>query len=718
MDAQLIELLGQYVSQCTKQHKEALADVLMLPTSSLECIENLGFCLSTNRWVFPELDPRGQVCTLLFRDRSGRKIALSRKPRGIVVPKTLDDDLRTNKVLLIVEGASDVIACHAVGLAAIGRPSNCHGAAAIAEYLKPRSERFPIFVVGENDQKSDGSWPGKTGAIKTAQHLKKMLSHEEALGWSVYWVLPDERFKDMREWIVHERRNGSPNDALQNIRNHIETNKVEVELARENAIPRTRKNLAVELFSLVDMSRVWQDEHGATYYQLKNSSIPVTSQSFELHLIGLFHQSDEAHRLPSSEAVKTAIKGVVAKASETRSILKRCQTFIRAASLGKKTFIQVGDQEDTILSIDESGWQIEENVPVKFIQAPRMLPLSEPAFDREIEIKLSYIFNFACDEQERLLLDWLTGVLMGRGPFPVLLLTGEQGTGKSTAARMLKDLVDPTAAPLRGEPENQRDLMIYAEQNYCLCFDNLSFIPNWLSDCLCRISTGGGFATRQLYTDSEEKVFNSMRPVIINSINDIVVRPDLLERCIVIEFKPIPDNRRRTESKMWRDFEEAKPLLLGRLFDRIRTIYRNIDQVERMHLRLPRMADYVSSMIAAGMDEGEEPETTISRYIKHREHIEQINLESDDVANAIVNLLEENPYWEGSSHKLFNDLRMRVNDAVLRSRNWPETPKTLTWRLKNLSPILRRNGIEYVVVKDEISHRNTYRLYKKSATSF
>ncbi|GIW83229.1 MAG: hypothetical protein KatS3mg105_5036 [Gemmatales bacterium] len=82
MDHELIGLLGRYVSQCTKQHKEALADSLMLPTSSIECIENLGFCLNTNRWVFPELDSRGETCTLLFRDRSGRKIALSGKPRG------------------------------------------------------------------------------------------------------------------------------------------------------------------------------------------------------------------------------------------------------------------------------------------------------------------------------------------------------------------------------------------------------------------------------------------------------------------------------------------------------------------------------------------------------------------------------------------------------------------------------------------------------------
>ncbi|GIW83228.1 MAG: ATP-binding protein [Gemmatales bacterium] len=608
-----------------------------------------------------------------------------------------------------------MIACHSVGIAAIGRPSNASGAATIAGYLKNRPERFPIVVLGENDKKSDDIWPGKSGAIKVAQQLKQMLCEDEALGWSVFWALPDERFKDVREWVVHERRNFAAPDVLANILNHVEANKTEVELRKKARAEKTKQNLASELFSLVDLSRVWQDQHGTAYYQLKNSSIPVQSQAFEFHLIARFHQLDESRRLPGSEAIKTAIRGVIAVARDSRSVIKKCSTYIRSASLGRKTYIQVGDNEDTILSIDSDGWQIEEKVPVKFIQTPRMLPLAEPAFDREIEVPLHYIFNFASEDQEHLLLDWLTGVLMGRGPFPVLLLTGEQGTGKSTAARMLKELVDPTAAPLRGEPENQRDLMIYAEQNYCLCFDNLSFIPSWLSDCLCRISTGGGFATRQLYTDSEEKVFDSMRPIIINSINDIVVRPDLLERCIVVEFKPIPDNRRRTEARMWQDFEEAKPLILGKLFDRIKSIYQNLDRVERMALKLPRMADYVSAMIAAGMGEGKEPSEIIARYLSHREQVEQINLESDDVANAIANLLEEVPYWEGSSHKLFNDLRMRVSESVLRSRNWPDTPRTLTWRLKNLSPILRRNGIEYVSVKDEISHRNTYKLFKKTS---
>ena len=111
-----------------------------------------------------------------------------------------------------------------------------------------------------------------------------------------------------------------------------------------------------------------------------------------------------------------------------------------------------------------------------------------------------------------LLAAWLVAAFRPHGPYPILVLHGEQGSAKSTTARVLRALLDPNTAPLRGEPRDLRDVMIAASNGWIISFDNLSRIPHWLSDALCRLATGGGFSTRELYTDSEEVLFDAQRP--------------------------------------------------------------------------------------------------------------------------------------------------------------------------------------------------------------
>lgn len=136
---------------------------------------------------------------------------------------------------------------------------------------------------------------------------------------------------------------------------------------------------------------------------------------------------------------------------------------------------------------------------------------------------------------------WLLSALGPPGPYPALVLVGEQGTAKSMAARLLRSLVDPNSAPLRSLPREERDLFVAANNGWTICFDNVSKMPDWLSDALCRLATGGGFAVRELYSDSNEVLFNAQRPVILNGIDDVAGRPDLLDRAMVLALQPIPE---------------------------------------------------------------------------------------------------------------------------------------------------------------------------------
>ncbi len=138
-----------------------------------------------------------------------------------------------------------------------------------------------------------------------------------------------------------------------------------------------------------------------------------------------------------------------------------------------------------------------------------------------------------------LVVAWLLGALRAGGPFPLLAISGEQGSAKTVLSKMLRALIDPSVAPVRALPREDRELFIAANNGHVLAFDNLTSLSPWLSDTLCRLTSGGAFAVRQLYTDQDEVLFAAARPVILNGIEDVITRPDLADRAIMLTLGPI-----------------------------------------------------------------------------------------------------------------------------------------------------------------------------------
>jgi hypothetical protein len=165
-------------------------------------------------------------------------------------------------------------------------------------------------------------------------------------------------------------------------------------------------------------------------------------------------------------------------------------------------------------------------------------------------------------------------------PIPLLAISGEQGSAKTVLSKLLRALIDPNTAPVRSLAREERELMIAANNGYLLAFDNLSGLPVWLSDSLCRLATGGSFAVRQLYTDDEEVLFQAARPILLNGIEDIVSRADLGDRAIFLTLAPIGEAQRRAESELWRQFENARPRILGALLDAVAHGLRVLDRVQ------------------------------------------------------------------------------------------------------------------------------------------
>jgi hypothetical protein len=288
---------------------------------------------------------------------------------------------------------------------------------------------------------------------------------------------------------------------------------------------------------------------------------PLRAKGFRRWLTRRFFESTGG--APNSEAMQSALNVIEAKAHFDAPERAVC---IRVGGLDGRLYVDLCDAAWRAVEIDTSGWRVINDPPVRFRRAAGMQPLPTPAPGGSIEMLRSFL-NLKSNVDFVLVVAWALAVLRDRGPYPVLVLSGEQGSAKSTFSAILRALLDPNTAPLRALPREDRDLFIAATNGHVLAFDNVSGLAAWISDTLCRLATGGGFAVRQLYTDQDEVLFDAARPVILNGIEEIVTRPDLADRALFLTLEPIPEERRRPEAELWASFDIQRPLILGVLLN-------------------------------------------------------------------------------------------------------------------------------------------------------
>ena len=261
---------------------------------------------------------------------------------------------------------------------------------------------------------------------------------------------------------------------------------------------------------------------------------PIRAKGFRRWLARRFFEATQG--APSSEALQSALNVIEAKAhfdAPERIV------YIRVGGLDGKLYLDLCDDTWRAVEIDTTGWRVIDNPPVRFRRAAGMKPLPTPVKGGSVETLRSFL-NVQSDADFVLVVAWALACLRNRGPYPVIVLSGEQGSAKSTFSAILRALLDPNTAPLRALPREDRDLFIAASNGHVLAFDNVSGLPAWISDTLCRLATGGGFAVRQLYTDQDEVLFDAARPVILNGIEDIVTRPDLADRAVFLTLRADP----------------------------------------------------------------------------------------------------------------------------------------------------------------------------------
>jgi hypothetical protein len=428
---------------------------------------------------------------------------------------------------------------------------------------------------------------------------------------------------------------------------------------------------------------------------------PLASKGFRLWLSRLYYQ--QTGRSPSAQAWQDALSVLNGIALWDRP---EQAVFVRLAEHRGAIYLDLADSQWRTVEITASGWRIVDNPPVRFVRRRGMLALPVPLPGGTVD-ELRPLVNVSDDDGWRLLIGWLLATLRPNCPCPILIVNGEQDSAKTTLCHMLRALIDSNEADLCRPPRDNRDLLIAAHNALILTLDNLSHLAGDLSDTLCSLSTGIGFATRELYSDADEVLFAAQRPILLNGISELTTRSDLLDRAITLTLPAIPDTRRCEEAVIWQRFEAVCPKVLGALLDGVVAALAHHGSV-RLPAK-PRMADFAVWVTAAEGALGWPQGSFLKAYTDIRQAAHTSILEESPWVPALEALMAGRARWEGTAGELLGELEARVEEKTRHRRDWPTSPRKLGGELRRLAPDLRR-GLGLEVRFERTTEKNPRRL--------
>jgi len=436
---------------------------------------------------------------------------------------------------------------------------------------------------------------------------------------------------------------------------------------------------------------LWRDGHLETW--------PLDSHEFESVLGYLYYR--QFGKAISTNGLKDCINTLRGRArfeGEVRDV------HLRVGRFGEKYYLDLCNACWQVVEIGPDGWQIIADPPIRFRRTSSTRPLPVPYSGQSLNALLQFVNIDPLDWP--LVIVWLIECLRPETPFPLLEIGGLQGSAKSTTQMILRRMIDPNKVDLRASPRCLGDLEINAVNNWMVSLNNVSYLAGEKQDALCAMSTGGGFSRRALYTNAGETVCEVKRPVVLNGIERLVTRQDLIDRTIHLELPEIIADRRLSETALNESFASWYPWLLGALLDIFSAALRELPTVRLRDL--PRMADYVllgeATSRALGWDL-----SFVELYETRKLDAIREALDASPVAVALEKFMADKGAWEGTVGDLYDILSGLTNNRS----GWPLSPKGLKGKLKRDKPALESlgifltfpsqrtcNGYKVVIIKD------------------
>jgi hypothetical protein len=471
---------------------------------------------------------------------------------------------------------------------------------------------------------------------------------------------------------------------------------------REEAKAGKRKSQATELFELArDQLDLWHTPEGDEFAGTRDG-IHVFRIKDEATLQWLSRLHYEATgNTPSDDTLRTAHKQLRAEATFNAPTRP---TYVRVAPEGAEAdpiaiWVDLADGTGRAVRITAQGWDVVPSPSVALWRPKVMQALPEPVRGHDDALQDLFAMFHMEESAQAFVTAFLVDALRPTGPYPILQVHGEQGSGKSTLCTFLVNLIDPHNPALISPHQNEEDLVVTARRAHLVAYTNVSTIPAWFADALCRLTTDGGFGRRQRYTDDEEVTFKDRRPVILNGIPDlthVARRGDLADRTLRVSLDPIPDDRRRVDAELQQRYAELRPRILGALYTRVS---RALAQYHTIRLpSLPRLATTAVWVTASEPDA--EARTFLRTFYKARDLEAQAAIQDDPIATAIETLANQGE-WHGTAGDLLKHLEATVPTAGDKAAHFPRDARALGSYITRIAPLLRKVGVDVSKARNE-----------------
>lgn len=466
------------------------------------------------------------------------------------------------------------------------------------------------------------------------------------------------------------------------------------------------------ILGLTDGLFLFSDERRRSYVRLPVDhhieTWPVDGGHFRSWLAHQFYM--QTGQVPASGSLKDALQVVKGRA---RFEGQQRELSNRIARWNGFIWLDMTDEDWRSVRIGPKGWEIVNDPPPLFRRYSHQRAQIEPETGGELEDLFSLI-NVSDEDTKILLMVWLVVALVPDIPRAALNIYGPQGSAKSFLTRLLRQLIDPSAVPICRTPRSDAELAQMLDHNQCAFFDNLSDLNQHMSDTLCRAITGDGFSKRQLYTDDDDVIYEFRRLIVLNGINVPAMRPDLLDRSILINLRPISKEERREERELLEDFEEMRARVLGAMLDALSQAMNIVDDIKLSQLE--RMADWTHWGCAVAEALGIGKARFLGAYSRNRVGQNREALESHPVGSAILVFMAGRDEWSGTPSALLGELKkIAENEKIdMKSKLWPKSASSMSRRIREVEINLLEVGIRW---DRQHGDKRTIRLSKNGRTN-
>lgn len=543
---------------------------------------------------------------------------------------------------------------------------------------------------GEQSKKSnfdpniiEGVGEGKRNSAATS-YIGKLLRELPLDQWELAWSivanwnktnrppLPDEELKTTFESIKKRELN----------RREEETEETKTQALQ--LVERIQKEQM--LFFHNELQEGFAAIHGNGRRILK-----IRTRMFKQFLAHFFYK--QSGKIVSSDVIANIIQVL-----EGRALFDGQSHELSARIALKNNAVWYDLGKGSVVFIDKDGWTISETPPIIFRRYNSQTLQVTPLTGGDLKDLLTFV-NLKNEEEQLLFLIFTVAAFIPGFPHPILVLYGPQGAGKTTPQRLLKSLIDPSPFKVLSAPDNVKEFVQLASHHYFFFFDNLSSLPEWLSNSLAKAVTGDGFSKRELFSDDDDIIYSFQRTIALNGINLVVQRADLLERSILLGLERISKKDRRKEKDFWEEFDQKKPYLLGAIFDAVAGAIREYPQLSLSEY--PRMADFAQWGCAIAISLGYTQEQFLQAYYNNIAKQNTEAIEANPVAIAVMDLMGVQSGWEGTATDLFMQLERQAEALKIntKTKEWPKDPSALSRRLHIVQTNLAEEGI--FITRDE-----------------